>query len=254
MPELPRGLEWLNSRPLSMKNLKGKFVILDFWTYCCINCIHILPELKKLEQAYPNQLVVIGVHSAKFETEKDSKNIAEAILRYEIEHPVINDKDHLIWRQLGVRSWPTVLMVDPEGQVIWGNSGEFRFPEVDAILKAGIPYYREKKVLDESPIQFELLALQPRPETPLRFPGKVLADGPGNRLFITDSNHNRIVITDLNGKLLETIGSGRMGADDGDYARCSFDLLRALLSRARRCTSPTPRTTCFAKWILSPSR
>src|SRR5580765_7188144 len=89
--EFPRRLEWLNSQPLTKADLKGKFVLLDFWTYCCINCMHILPELKKLEQEFPKELVVIGVHSAKFEAEKQSDNIREAILRYEIEHPVIND-------------------------------------------------------------------------------------------------------------------------------------------------------------------
>ena len=83
-----------HGKPLTKADLKGKFVLLDFWTYCCINCMHILPELKKLEQQFPNNLVVIGVHSAKFETEKDTENIREAILRYEIEHPVINDADH----------------------------------------------------------------------------------------------------------------------------------------------------------------
>ena len=84
-PEFPADLDWLNtSGPLRMQDLRGKFVLLDFWTYCCINCMHILPELKELERAYGNELVVIGVHSAKFDTEKTSQNIAEAILRYEI--------------------------------------------------------------------------------------------------------------------------------------------------------------------------
>ena len=74
MAEFPKDMAWLNTGgPLRMRDLRGKFVLLDFWTYCCINCMHILPELKKLEQAYPNELVVIGVHSAKFETEKDTQ-------------------------------------------------------------------------------------------------------------------------------------------------------------------------------------
>ena len=91
-PEFPRDMDWLNTGgPLRLRDLKGKFVLLDFWTYCCINCLHILPELKKLEHAFPNELVVIGVHSAKFDTEKVSDNIREAVLRYEIEHPVVND-------------------------------------------------------------------------------------------------------------------------------------------------------------------
>jgi thiol-disulfide isomerase/thioredoxin len=96
-PELDGGLAWLNTAgPIKMADLKGKIVLLDFWTLCCINCIHIMPDLAKLEKKYPNELVVIGVHSAKFESEKDTKNIKQAILRYEIAHPVVNDADHKI--------------------------------------------------------------------------------------------------------------------------------------------------------------
>ena len=108
-PALDGGVEWINTAgPIDLQHLRGKFVLLDFWTYCCINCMHILPELKKLEQAYPNELVVIGVHSAKFATEQDSKNIREAIQRYEIEHPVINDAQSRDLGQFGVNSWPTL--------------------------------------------------------------------------------------------------------------------------------------------------
>ena len=199
VPDFPKGMSWINSRPLSKRDLKGKFVILDFWTYCCINCIHILPELKKLEKAYPNELVVIGVHSAKFETEKDSKNIEEAVLRYEIEHPVVNDARHQIWNTFGVRSWPAVLMIDPEGKAIWGTSGEITFDQVNEQLKRGIPYYRKQKLMDATPIRFELAAYRQK-DSQLKFPGKVLAAEKNDRLFISDRNHNRIVITDLAGK------------------------------------------------------
>ena len=223
IPDFPKDATWLNTGgPLRKADLKGKFVILDFWTYCCINCIHILPELKKLEKAYPDQLVVIGVHSAKFETEKDSKNIQEAVLRYEIEHPVINDSDHKIWNSFGVRSWPTMLMIDPEGNAVWGRGGEVRFETIDAILKDAIPYYRKKKLLDETPIHFDLIAHR-QENTPLRFPGKVLADEKKGRLFISDSNHNRIVVTDLEGKLIDIIGNGAIGNKDGGFDEAMFD-------------------------------
>ena len=120
-PEFPEGMEWLNTDgPLKLADLRGKFVLLDFWTYCCINCMHVLPELKKLEKQFDKQLVVIGVHSAKFENERDVKNISDAILRYEIEHPVVNDRDHTLWTQYGVRSWPSTLLIDPEGNVVYG--------------------------------------------------------------------------------------------------------------------------------------
>lgn len=223
IPDFPKDMEWLNvGGPLRKQDLKGKFVLLDFWTYCCINCIHILPELKKLEQAYPNQLVVIGVHSAKFETEKGSKNIEEAILRYEIEHPVVNDADHKIWDIYGVRSWPTAVLVDPEGNAVWMRSGEFEAEEIDERIKMALPYYRANKSLDETPVRFELAAGRQKP-TPLRFPGKVLADEAGGRLFISDSNHNRIVIAGFDGKLIATIGSGAIGRADGNLSSATFD-------------------------------
>lgn len=221
--DFPKGITWLNtSKPISKRDLKGKFVLLDFWTYCCINCIHILPELKKLERKYPNRLVVIGVHSAKFETEKDTQNIREAILRYEIEHPVINDFDHKVWDQFNANSWPTMRLLDPEGKIVAGHSGEIRFEDLDAFLKPAFEYYEKRGLIDKTPMKFDLEKENAKP-TPLRFPGKILADEAGKRLFITDSNHNRIVITDLEGKLLDTIGSGRIGAEDGDFDSCEFD-------------------------------
>ena len=221
--EFPTDMEWLNtSGPVRLRDLRGKFVLLDFWTYCCINCMHILPELKKLEQAYPNELVVIGVHSAKFAGEKDTQNIKDAILRYEIEHPVVNDANHRIWESFNVSSWPTISLIDPEGREVGQHSGEFKFEMIDQVLKTALPYYRENKLLDEKPIRFDLLQNK-APKTPLRYPGKVIADAAGKRLFIADSNHNRIVVAGMDGKLLEIIGSGEIGAVDGDYRKASFN-------------------------------
>jgi thiol-disulfide isomerase/thioredoxin len=222
-PDLTGGVSWLNTAgPLELEQLRGKFVLLDFWTYCCINCMHILPELKKLEAEFPNELVVIGVHSAKFETEQESKSINEAILRNEIQHPVVNDAKHAIWDRYGVTTWPTVLLIDPEGYVVFGLTGEFEADSVAKKLKAGIPWYRKKGVLDETPLRFDLAAYSAA-DTPLRYPGKVLADEASNRLFIADSNHNRIVVSRLDGTLLATIGSGQVGKTDGDFKSASFN-------------------------------
>ncbi len=222
-PSLDGGVAWINTAgPIDLRQLRGKFVVLDFWTYCCINCMHVLPELKKLEQAYPNEIVVIGVHSAKFETEQDSKNIEEAVLRYEIEHPVINDADHVIWNKFHVESWPTLVVIDPEGNFVARNSGEIEFETLDQFFKKVIPYYKRKGLLDATPLRFELAAYK-AVDTPLRFPGKILADEQSDRLYIADSNHNRIVVARLDGTLVETIGSGKIGDDDGTYAKASFD-------------------------------
>jgi thiol-disulfide isomerase/thioredoxin len=222
-PSLDGGVGWINTAgPIDIKDLKGKFVVLDFWTYCCINCMHVLPELKKLEKAYPNNVVVIGVHSAKFETEKDTKNITEAVQRYEIEHPVINDAKSVLFRKFAAGGWPAIRIVDPEGYFIGGEGGEVPFEAFDAFFKKAIPIYKKRGSLDETPLHFDLAAKKAAP-TPLRFPGKLAADEAGNRLFISDSNHNRIVVTDLAGKLLATIGSGAIGKADGDYRTATFD-------------------------------
>ena len=223
VPPLPPNLTWLNTAgPLELHNLRGKFVLLDFWTYCCINCMHILPELHKLEQAWPKNVVVIGVHSAKFTTEQDTQNIRSAIQRYKIEHPVINDARHELWELYGVQAWPTVILIDPEGYAVWGTSGEITFEQVDKVIRAGIPYYRQRKLLDETPLHFDM-ERHAAADTPLRFPGKILADEASGRLFISDSNHNRIVVAKLDGTLLQVIGCGVAGRSDGDFATAQFN-------------------------------
>jgi len=220
---LDGGTEWLNtSRPIDMKDLRGKVVVLDFWTYCCINCMHVLPDLKYLEEKYGNQLVVIGVHSAKFDNEKVSQSIRDAILRYEIEHPVVNDSEMLIWRKFGTQAWPTLALVDPEGKYAGSQSGEGNRELFDTVIEKMVEYHRWNGTLDETPIVFESEASKVQP-TPLRYPGKVLADAAGGRLFITDSNHNRIVVTSLTGELQQTIGSGRNGSANGVFEEAEFN-------------------------------
>lgn len=217
------GAEWLNtSGPIDLKELRGKVVLLDFWTYCCINCIHVLPDLKFLEEKYEKQLVVIGVHSAKFANEKLSDNIRDAILRYEIKHPVVNDNEMIIWRRFGTSSWPTLALIDPEGKFIGRQPGEGNRELFDQIIGRIVDYHRANGTLDESPVVFDLEENRAK-KTPLRFPGKVLADQSTGRLFISDSNHNRIVVTDLNGVHQFTIGSGQIGRSDGAFDKATFD-------------------------------
>ncbi|HEV8716689.1 MAG TPA: thioredoxin-like domain-containing protein [Candidatus Binatia bacterium] len=222
-PELEGGVAWLNTaHPLTLTALKGKVVLLDFWTYCCINCMHIIPDLKKLEAQYPTQLVVIGVHSAKFPNERESDNIRQAILRYEIEHPVVNDAEFRIWRRYGVRSWPTRVLIDPEGYVVGGVSGEGHYETFDRIIGGLIADHRARGTLNEEPLA---LALEKARFTApvLSFPGKVLADPQGDRLFIADSNHNRLLVTSKAGQVLDVAGSGEIGAADGAFAAATFN-------------------------------
>jgi thiol-disulfide isomerase/thioredoxin len=208
--------------PLSLADLRGRFVLLDFWTYCCINCMHVLPELKKLEHAFPNELVVIGIHSAKFEGEQVTQNIREAAERYEIEHPVINDAEMAIWRRYGVRSWPTLVLIDPVGDVVWAASGERTFDDLKKVLDRGLPFYKANGLLVPSP-RPALVAAKSGTGTLLRYPGKVLADEAGQRLIIADSNHNRIVVSGFDGTAQFVIGSGAIGRRDGGFAESSFN-------------------------------
>jgi thiol-disulfide isomerase/thioredoxin len=223
-PELEGGAGWLNTAgPIRLKDLRGKIVLLDFWTYCCINCIHTLPDLAKLEKKYANQLVVIGVHSAKFENEKESENIRKAILRYEISHPVVNDSQQKIWNTYGVGSWPTLVLIDPEGYLVGGDSGEGLYPLLDKVIGDLVEKFKKKKLLDEKPRRFELARFQEKGDSPLFFPGKVLADAASGRLFIADSTHHRIVITNLEGKKIAVAGTGTPGAADGPFDKAGFD-------------------------------
>lgn len=221
-PELAGGRGWLNTeQPLSLAALRGKIVLLDFWTYGCINCIHIIPDLKRLEAKYPNQLVVIGVHSAKFDNEKETENIRRIVLRYQIEHPVVNDADFKIWNAYTVNAWPTQYLIDPAGYVIGGVRGEGNYEILDRTIAETVEEFRKRGELKEEPLKLSLEQAKVG-DLPLAFPGKVLADAGGGRLFVADSNHNRIVVTKLDGTLLETIGTGAEGAADGPSDKATF--------------------------------
>jgi thiol-disulfide isomerase/thioredoxin len=223
-PEFPDKMDWLNTAgPLKLKDLKGKVVILDFWTLCCINCIHILPDLAKLEKKYANELVVIGVHSAKFENEKDTKSIRKAVLRYEIAHPVVNDADHKIWDAYDANSWPTFVVIDTEGQVVGATSGEGNYEILDKVVAKLVEDGKKNKTLNDKPIRFDLVRYREAGDTPLFFPGKLLADEKGQRLFISDSTHHRIAITGLDGKKQAIVGTGTPGFKDGKFEEAQFD-------------------------------
>jgi thiol-disulfide isomerase/thioredoxin len=221
-PEIKGGRGWLNTaKPLSLAALKGKIVLLDFWTYGCINCIHIIPHLKQLEQKYANQLVVIGVHSGRYENEREMENIRRIILRYEVEHPVYNDADFAVLDAYKVKSWPTRVLIDPAGNIVGRAEGEGNYEQFDRVIGKIAADYRQRGALNEEPLKLALERASVG-DLPLAFPGKVVADAKSDRLFIADSTHNRIVITQLDGTLVATIGSGESGATDGSFAKASF--------------------------------
>ncbi len=216
-PEFPPGLDWLNTpTPLTLGDLRGKVVLLDFWTYGCINCIHIIPDLQRLEREFPDTLVVIGVHSAKFTNEASTENIRRIVQRYGLTHPVINDSDFAVWQAWGANAWPTIALIDPAGNVVGTMAGEGVYEVVEPVVSSLMVEFGAAGQLDRRAID---LSVERAPATLLSFPGKVLVDG--DKLFIADTNHNRIVVSDLDGTVTEVIGGGERGYVDG-YLRTAL--------------------------------
>lgn len=222
-PAFPQNLDWINtSEPLTWEMLRGKVVLLDFWTYGCINCMHIIPDLKRLEEEYADELVVIGVHSAKFRNEGDTENIRQIVQRYEIAHPVVNDHEFAVWNRWGVRAWPTVILIDPEGRVFGYHSGEGVYPVLQPIIAGMIAQFDASGLINRQPVS-AIVGLDAAADTLLAFPGKVLADAEGGRLFVADSNHNRILVADLaTYEVRDVIGGIEAGSADGAYGVARF--------------------------------
>ena len=182
--------------------------------------MHIFPQLRKLEQKYARELVVIGVHSAKFPNEKEEENLRKAVQRYRLQHPVINDAEFQVWQQYACRAWPTLMFIDPAGKVIGKHEGELPYEPFDDMLRQMVAEFDTQGLLDRTPMHFRL---DQEPSGNLSFPGKVLADPVGSRLFIADSNHHRILVTSLEGTVRYVIGSGAVGLNDGDFAAATFN-------------------------------
>jgi thiol-disulfide isomerase/thioredoxin len=225
-PELIGGVSWLNvNGPITLDDLKGKVVLLDFWTFCCVDCLHILPYLKQLEARFPDQLVVIGVHSGKFDNEKGDQNIKHAIGRYGIEHPVINDARFKLWESFWVREWPTLILIDPEGFVVKRiPCSEKPYGKFDSEIADLVQEFEGKLNLKPLP---QMVGVRRDAGQFLCFPGKVTADA--NRLCISDTGHNRILICDLAGNVTTVIGSGQAGSVDGAFSACQFNQPQGLV-------------------------
>jgi len=218
-PEFPSAMDWLNTggRELSIEELGGKVILLDFWTYGCINCLHIIPDLKRLEEKYAEELVVIGVHSGKFERESRTTAIRRFVQRYQIMHPVVNDKDFEIWKAYGARAWPTLVVIDPVGNIVGQVSGEGHYDLLDTVIGGLV----EEFEIDRSDLN---LVAEERPGGQLSFPGKVLADAANDRLFIADTGNHRIVVAGLDGQVRQLIGGGQAGYADGGFGEARFRL------------------------------
>ena len=221
-PDFPSGLDWLNvAEPVSLDALRGKVVLLDFWTYGCINCIHIIPDLKRLEAEYPDELVVIGVHSAKFTNEAQTENIREVIQRYDLEHAVVNDADFEIWDSYQARAWPTIVLIDPAGNVVGTHAGEGVYEVVAPVLANVVAEFSARGELNSEPVVLRL-ERDRTADTVLSYPGKVLADPASDLLYIADTEHHRIIATTDAGAVVAVYGSGSAGFVDGTASQASF--------------------------------
>ena len=222
-PDIPNGLDWFNvERPISIaSDLRGKIVLLDFWTQGCINCLHVLPDLHRLEQEFPDSLAVVGVHWAKFDHERTTDAVRQAVLRLGVEHPVVNDDYEYLRRAYRVKAWPTLVLIDPLGRVVGSHAGEGIYSLFQPVIEQMSREYGTAGLINVAPVDKILVERDPIP-TVLSFPGKLLADGPSDRLFVADSGHHRLVISTLEGQIVDAIGSGTPGLVDGVWEDARF--------------------------------
>ena len=228
-PRLPRvraselvGRGWLNTggKDVTLADLRGKVVVLDFWTFCCINCLHVLDELREIEERHRDVLVIVGVHSPKFVHEADPVALAAAVERYEVHHPVLDDPDLVTWQAFTARAWPTLVVIDPEGYVVAQMAGEGHAHAVETLVNELVAEHGAKGTLHRGDGPY--VAPTPQPTT-LRFPAKAV-ELPGGTFLVADAGHHALTEVAADGEtLVRRIGSGERGLLDGgpDEARFS---------------------------------
>ena len=222
------GRNWLNTggEQLSLEKLRGKVVLLDFWTFCCINCLHVLDELRPLEEKYSDVLVTVGVHSPKFEHEADPDALAAAVERYEIHHPVLDDPELVTWQAYAARAWPTLVVVDPEGYIAANLSGEGHADGLGRLIEELVQEHEAKGTLHRGDGPY---VPSPPQSGDLRFPGKIAALADGTYL-VGDSGHHRITHLAADAStLLGSFGSGEKGYADGGADSAQFNEPQGIL-------------------------
>ncbi|WP_112248672.1 NHL domain-containing thioredoxin family protein [Kribbella monticola] len=218
-PEL-KGRGWLNTggRELKLADFRGRFLLLDFWTFCCINCLHVLDELRPLEEKYGDALVIVGVHSPKFAHEGEQAAVKAAVERYEVAHPVLDDPELVTWQNYTARAWPTLVLVDPNGYIVAQYSGEGHEHALDAQLAELIAEHEKAGTLTRGKSPY--VAPEPEP-TELRFPAKVVAYG--NGFLVADAgNHSIVELADDATTVVRRFGTKRRGFADGPADQASF--------------------------------
>ncbi|MDX6255979.1 MAG: hypothetical protein QOJ11_2313 [Frankiales bacterium] len=221
-PELYGAGGWINTEgPLTLAGLRGRIVLLDFWTFCCVNCLHVIDELREIEQRYADVLVVIGVHSPKFAHEADHAALVAAVDRYEVDHPVLDDPGLVTWNQYAVRAWPTLAVVDPEGYVVAQMSGEGHGHGLAALLDELIAEHSAKGTLRRGGDSYFLPPAEP--VSALRFPAKV-AVLPSGELLVGDARNHSLAVIDPDdlSTVVRRIGSEQRGRSDGPLSEAEF--------------------------------
>ncbi|MDQ0582251.1 NHL domain-containing thioredoxin family protein [Streptomyces rishiriensis] len=221
-PELIGKGGWLNTggRQYTLADLRGRIVVLDFWTFCCINCLHVLDELRDLEEKHRDTVVVIGVHSPKFVHEAEHGAVVDAVERYGVEHPVLDDPELATWKQYAVRAWPTLVVVDPEGYVVAQHAGEGHVHAIEQLVTELEAEHGAKGTLRRGDGPY--VAPEPEP-TALRFPGGALVL-PGGNFLVSDTTRHQLVELAQDGEtVVRRIGSGARGFDDGTVDTASFN-------------------------------
>jgi thiol-disulfide isomerase/thioredoxin/DNA-binding beta-propeller fold protein YncE len=219
-PGLGKARGWLNvTRTPTQSDFAGRVVVLDFWTSCCINCMQTIPTLAALEKKHATDpLLVVGVHTQKFDAEPEPERLRAAVIRLGITHPVAIDGDRGIWEEWGVSAWPTIAVLDAKGKLAWADAGEPDAEMLDAVVETLLAEGAEEKSLATTAPTF--LGKEIDPNTPLAFPEKI-AKVPGG-FAIADSGHDRVVIVDDQGKLLDVVGDGKRGNVDGGFGEARF--------------------------------
>ncbi|MBC9714304.1 redoxin domain-containing protein [Streptomyces sp. TRM66268-LWL] len=209
-PELIGKGGWLNTggKELTLADLRGRIVVLDFWTFCCVNCLHVLDELRELERKHADTLVIIGVHSPKFVHEAEHAAVVDAVERYEVHHPVLDDPELATWKQYAVRAWPTLVVIDPEGYVVAQHAGEGHAHAIGKLVEELEAEHEAKGTLRRGDGPY----VAPEPvATDLRFPGKALLL-PGGNFLVSDSTRHQLVELAADGEtVVRRIGSGERG-------------------------------------------
>ncbi|WP_442490338.1 thioredoxin-like domain-containing protein [Kineococcus mangrovi] len=212
----PTGRRWLNSPELSWPDLRGSVVLLDFWTSSCVNCLHVLEELRPLQDRFAGVLVTVGVHSPKFPHEAAPGALEAAVARLGVDHPVLDDADLTTWRAYAVRAWPTLVLVDPQGYVVASVSGEGHAAELEALVAQLVEEHRQRGTLRPGGPTAPPAPLE---RSALRFPARALRL-PGGTVLVADAGHDQLVELDADlSTEVRRVGTGERGLTDGPAAR-----------------------------------